>query len=172
MLDDETKKELLSMEDVTLTHRKLAMNAIEDDNLLNDIFALLDEKDFRYQWSALKILDLVSLKRADKLAPAVGKIFDLLMNAKLSIIKNSAFIVLLKISKYSPEIVTNYADKMFDFLDSKNVHYRHDAIVFLNNVSKVKKELKEKFLERLKDMKNKEENPVVLQRIEEILKEN
>ncbi len=171
MLDEETKKELLSMEDVTLTHKKLAMKAIEDDEILKDIFSLLDEKDFRYQWSALKILDLISLKRADKLAPVVDKIFNLLKTAKLSIIKNSAFIVLLKIAKYAPELVSRYTDEIFEFMNSPNAHYRHDAIVFIHNILKVKPELKDKFVGILEELKKKEENPVILQRIEETLKE-
>jgi len=170
VLDESIKKELLSMEDVTPIYRKLSSEAIENDELLNDIIKLLDEKDFRYRWSATKVLDLISLRKPEKLSGIADKLFELFENDKITVVRNSALIVLLKLSKYTPEAVSKLADKMFDHINSRNVQHRYDSITFIQNVLKVRPELKEKFLQTLRERQKIEENPVIQLKIKEALR--
>ena len=168
-LDEATLSELLTMDDMSDIHKKLAYKATKDKSVIDDLIPLLDNKDQRMVWSVLKTFDYMSKYDFELIKPALPKIVEHLSD-RFSPTRNMASVILLNTARRKPELVAEFAEEYMKFLESENDYERRDAAEFLINIAKLRPELVKKYLPRIKELRETEDNPVVRYMFDEAIK--
>lgn len=158
---EKIKDVLMLMDDVSQDLNRLAVEASKDDALLENIVMALDDRDFRVRRGAAKVLDRIATKYdVDIFEPYVEKLFQKLSDKKRPV-RNEVAIIILKIARKKPDLVEGFAEFFMEFLNSKSGYERHDAIEFLMCVKDLRPDLKDKYLDKIKTLAEKDENPIV-----------
>ena len=168
-LDEATLSELLTMDDMSDIHKKLAYKATKDKSIIDDLVPLLDNKDNRMVWSVLKTFDYMSKYDFELIKSALPKIVEHLSD-RFSPTRNMASVILLNTSRRKPELVVDFAEEYLKFFDSENDYERRDAAEFLINIAATRPELVDKYLPKIKELRSNEDNPVVQYIFDEAIK--